>query len=271
MRILYLAGETAKLHGISKQTLLYYDRIGLFCPEHCDENSGYRYYSVAQFVDLDVILCLKNFGMPLEEIKSYLQQTKVEQRIGMLEEHRAVVDQKIAELNTSKKRLNKTIGNLKDRTTIVPFATGIEKEEARRFVRQEVASPYDEECFEIAIKTLLEQHKNRSDTGIDELLVFTTRAADTNSPLFHRVGLEVQEKPYELLPAAQRAYIYHQGVFETMGNSYKTLLEYIAAQGYCPSGNYVMEKILLDALAVSSQEEYLIKIQIPVVKKERAR
>ena len=61
MKILYLAGEMAKLHGISKQTLIYYDKIELFRPESCDEETGYRYYSLEQFVDLDVIFFMIYF------------------------------------------------------------------------------------------------------------------------------------------------------------------------------------------------------------------
>lgn len=31
--------EMAKLHGISRQTLIYYDKIGLFKPESVDSNN----------------------------------------------------------------------------------------------------------------------------------------------------------------------------------------------------------------------------------------
>ena len=34
--------DMAKLHNISRQTLIHYDKIGLFKPMHTDEN-GYRH------------------------------------------------------------------------------------------------------------------------------------------------------------------------------------------------------------------------------------
>ena len=37
-------GEFAKLVGVTKHTLFYYDKIGLFSPEIKLEN-GYRFYS----------------------------------------------------------------------------------------------------------------------------------------------------------------------------------------------------------------------------------
>ena len=36
--------QMAKLHHISRQTLIYYDHIGLFRPQITDDK-GYRYYS----------------------------------------------------------------------------------------------------------------------------------------------------------------------------------------------------------------------------------
>ncbi|EGT4207022.1 MerR family DNA-binding transcriptional regulator, partial [Clostridioides difficile] len=44
----FTTGEFAKLCGISKQTLIFYDKIGIFSPEYKDKNN-YRYYSVYQY------------------------------------------------------------------------------------------------------------------------------------------------------------------------------------------------------------------------------
>ena len=40
-------GEFAKMVGVNKQTLLYYDKIHLFSPEYVDD-MGYRYYTFTQ-------------------------------------------------------------------------------------------------------------------------------------------------------------------------------------------------------------------------------
>ena len=78
MEIKFMAGEMAKLHGISKQTLLYYDSIGLLKPKEKDKFNKYRYYTLDQFDELDVIICLKTLGLQLKEIKNYLKKTKAE-------------------------------------------------------------------------------------------------------------------------------------------------------------------------------------------------
>ncbi len=72
-RNLYMTtGEFAALMGVSKHTLFHYDDIGLFSPEYVAEN-GYRMYSLYQLETLETILMLRDLGMPLKEIRQFLQ------------------------------------------------------------------------------------------------------------------------------------------------------------------------------------------------------
>ncbi len=41
----YLIGEVSKITGISKDTLHFYNKIGLLVPDYIDEKNQYRYYS----------------------------------------------------------------------------------------------------------------------------------------------------------------------------------------------------------------------------------
>ena len=51
---LYSSGEFAKLTGVNKRTLHYYNEIGLFRPEIIGEN-GYHYYTCFQFTELEPV------------------------------------------------------------------------------------------------------------------------------------------------------------------------------------------------------------------------
>ena len=53
---LFSIGEVAKYQNISKQTLIFYDKIGLFRPAWVDPDNGDRYYSAKQLDELDAIL-----------------------------------------------------------------------------------------------------------------------------------------------------------------------------------------------------------------------
>lgn len=72
---LYKIGEVSKLKLVSIQTIRLYERLGLFTPAYVDVETGYRYYSIEQFILLDRIRFFKNIGFSLKEIK-YLNNLK---------------------------------------------------------------------------------------------------------------------------------------------------------------------------------------------------
>lgn len=67
----FTPSELASLFNISKQTLLYYDRIGLLAPEFVSSN-GYRHYSINQYLTLEIIVNLRSLKMSIEDIKNFL-------------------------------------------------------------------------------------------------------------------------------------------------------------------------------------------------------
>ena len=69
MEDLFSIGELSRYQNISRQTLIFYDKIGLFCPAYVDPHNGYRYYSASQIDYLDTILIMKKIGFSLDEIK----------------------------------------------------------------------------------------------------------------------------------------------------------------------------------------------------------
>lgn len=67
---LIVSGQFAAICGVNKQTLLYYDKIGLFSPCYRDE-SGFRYYAPEQVDTFHTILALREI-MSLSELKRYV-------------------------------------------------------------------------------------------------------------------------------------------------------------------------------------------------------
>jgi DNA-binding transcriptional MerR regulator len=65
-------GETAQINNISIQALRLYDRMGLLKPGFIDPDSNYRYYTMNQFVYIDLIKYARYIGFPLKDLKSVL-------------------------------------------------------------------------------------------------------------------------------------------------------------------------------------------------------
>ena len=87
-KYLFSSGEFAKLTGVNKRTLHYYNDIGLFCPEVVGEN-GYHYYTCFQFAKLELILTLRKIGMSIEEIREYVTETSGKAFDQMMEERKS--------------------------------------------------------------------------------------------------------------------------------------------------------------------------------------
>lgn len=104
-------GEFANLCNVSKQTLQYYDRLGVFSPEAVGDN-GYRYYTFRQLDAFRILMALKTIDTPLKTIKDYLnhrskdellalldaQQQKIQAEIAHLEQANQVIENKVAQV-----------------------------------------------------------------------------------------------------------------------------------------------------------------------------
>ncbi len=67
---IFSSGEMASYSRISKDALFFYEEKGLIKPNRNPEN-GYRYYTLENFYQLDMIACLKAAGASIEEIQNY--------------------------------------------------------------------------------------------------------------------------------------------------------------------------------------------------------
>jgi DNA-binding transcriptional MerR regulator len=70
-------GELARQQGLSRSTLLYYDRLGLLRPVNRSEGN-YRLYSPAEAARLEQICLYRRMGVPLKEVVVLLEQVDSE-------------------------------------------------------------------------------------------------------------------------------------------------------------------------------------------------
>ncbi|WP_139903791.1 MerR family transcriptional regulator, partial [Burkholderia pseudomallei] len=101
----FTVGELAKLNGMNKQTLIYYDNIDLFKPKVVDESNGYRYYTSDQLEVLDSILVLRELGIPIKEIKDFLIKRDDNKALILLKEQKIKLQSQLKNLKKSIARL----------------------------------------------------------------------------------------------------------------------------------------------------------------------
>lgn len=96
--------KMAQLHGITRQTLIYYDKIGLLHPARVDKK-GCRFYSSDQMPFLREICFLKNMNIPLKTIEESIQGRNTDSAIRLLENQIAQLEKQQAELEHMKNML----------------------------------------------------------------------------------------------------------------------------------------------------------------------
>lgn len=72
------AGEFARLCKTTRDTLRYYDKMGILVPKKNTEN-GYHYYSYGQITSYYFINFFRTIDCPVKDLKSYLKETNVEE------------------------------------------------------------------------------------------------------------------------------------------------------------------------------------------------
>ncbi|WP_130812843.1 MerR family transcriptional regulator [Olsenella sp. Marseille-P4559] len=96
--------EMAGLHGVSRQTLILYDKNGLLPPAYVSE-TGCRYYSADQIPRLRLICLLKEMGVTLAKIKEFLERPTQADMVGLVSDRIGEVDQRIAQLQLQREEL----------------------------------------------------------------------------------------------------------------------------------------------------------------------
>ncbi|OPJ56124.1 MerR family transcriptional regulator [Clostridium oryzae] len=109
----YTIRQVAEKMGVTVPTLRYYDKEGLL-PFVDKKPNGTRVFKDEDFEGLAVISCMKNSGMPIKDIKKFMDlcnegDSTLKERLGIFLERKKVVQKQIEELNNIMKTINHKI------------------------------------------------------------------------------------------------------------------------------------------------------------------
>ncbi|MGL5414536.1 MAG: MerR family transcriptional regulator [Clostridium sp.] len=271
MVVKFTVGEFAKLNNLKKQTLIYYDNIGLFKPNIIDENNGYRYYTSDQLELLDNILILREIGISIQDIKSFLDNRDSDKTLHLLKEQRLKLKTQAQTINKFIKKIDAKISTLEIIDSIDDNVSFIEMDK-EYLATETVKSPNDFLQADIAIKKLFK--------NIDELGHYYTYQIGVIISKDSLLKGDFTKSQYVFLPLSKKenevnthtkekglyAVIYHKGTYDEVGTSYKKLLNKIDEYSFIPiSGSY--EYSILDSLTSRTKNDYITKIAIKVEKK----
>lgn len=271
---MFRIGEFASFAKVPVKTLRYYDEIGIFTSAKVDEESGYRYYSAEQLIELNKILSLRDIGFSLNQI-SYIMKNNVssEKLIHMLNLKKMEVIEVIEKERERKRKIDLFINNLNEEDIIMNYDIVVKE-----------VKPFKGVCLRDIVPNYSEMHalwkevgehiaNNNSkilpgclaiyyDPSFKESQVDVEVVELVSSPVPETSRIKIRE-----IPGAKVASVIHKGSYENYPKTYTALLKWIEENKFTPCGPN-REIYIEGEWSAKEPEDYITEIQIPIRKAE---
>lgn len=263
-KILFTTGQFAAFHQINKRTLHYYDQIGLFSPAYKAEN-GYRYYTYLQSPTLEMLLTLRELGMPIEEIKSYMKKPNGPAFHRLVTEHIAQIQQTIQHLNQIKRFMMEKDKLLSFSETVMHGQIDIVECPAEYFILSEpIDGSLNEDDFAILMKHIESFRKNRIYHNTYGSMIHTNQLLsgdfENYTCFFTKVSQPKNKKDLHCKPAGRYLRSFCKGNWDNLPQIYENMISY-AKQHQLTLQGYSYETGL-NEVAIENVEQYVAQILI---------
>ena len=110
--------EVSEKYGISGDTLRYYERVGMI-PPVARTTGGIRDYSAEDLGWVELVLCMRGAGLPIEAIIEYVKlfqmgDSTIGARLELLQEQREALREQRSKIDATLERLNYKISRYEE-------------------------------------------------------------------------------------------------------------------------------------------------------------
>ncbi len=262
--------EFANIVGVSKHTLFHYDKIGVFSPELKDANE-FRYYSVFQVEPFFVISSLKELGMPLKEIKAYLDIRSPKELISILNTHEKEIDKEITRLVALKQLVSQKIKLTKSLFNVDTEKVYISKEKKELLLFTEALpdteSRYIYLSFANHIKCYTDNNVH-SPYSVGQMISrqnICNGNYDSYKYFYTKVSSSVSNTNIYSKNSGEYLTAYHTNGYYSIEETYLKMLKF-SYENKLYLDKYFFEDVILDELSVNGYENFVVKISILIKK-----
>lgn len=97
----YSIGKVAKIKDLTVKALRYYEKVGLLQPAYLEKTTGYRYYTIDQFIHIDIIRECRALGASIKELQEIFRVQDDTILTSFLQKKRSESIEKIKAIETS--------------------------------------------------------------------------------------------------------------------------------------------------------------------------
>lgn len=268
-------GEFSKMCRVTIKALRHYDELGLLKPLMVDEATGYRYYDTNQLSLAQKIVSLKQIGLGLEDITLIITGD-----IG--------TDRIIEKLIRKQKELKDLVSaNNHTLQLLEAYTAVLKKEKHMKYdVSIKTLPAVTVACIRKIIKNygefnslyprmgklMREQHLQCIDPGYCFTLYYDrehkTEEIDVEvCESVVKTGVEKEGMKFRVIDEVpQAACVFHKGSYDTLGNAYAAIMQWIEHNGYTLDG-LIREHYIDGIWNKENPDQWLTELQAPIRQK----
>lgn len=266
---LFNISEFALISGVSRQTLIYYDKIGLFSPIYIKDN-GYRLYSHSQIGIISIISIFSDLGVPLKELKKIIQNINPYTSEKILSSQLELVKSKIKKLSLLEKMISLRLNQLhigEEALSNNLEISIIDIKEDIPFFLGEVINVNKDDISDNQMMSFFNLCE-RKDIPLVFALGYIKRKEDVvnnDISIVHRLCFRLKNKESSNGTLVKGKYLvtYALGDYGKTDYIYKTIFQYLKDNNLAINSD-IYEEYLYDELIKNNPDEYLLQISFKI-------
>jgi len=266
MKELYKISEIAKMFNITRTALIHYDNCGLLSPSIRNEKN-YRFYNSEDIKKLEFILALKESGLSLKEIQTYLIEKINKTSIELLIHQKKEIDKKIEILKTQNHIIEKRIENLNKFSTITIYDGILLDEYPHMPIIKEPIGYGPLMTYDMAINKLKNKLGQEGQLSSKFGICFDITSTNDSGKykmkyIFDYLNIENSTQNITNIPKNKFLRCLHKGQYINIEESINKLLNYAHENGYSTLGEAYY--VPLFDYWESMSDEFISEILVPV-------
>ena len=267
MKDYYKIGEISKIYGIGRDSLMYYEDIGILKPFR--DKNGYRMYKLSDIWRLNLIKELRSLNFPMKKIKEYLDDRNIESTKEILNTEISLIDEKIEELLSYKQNIMKRLDTINDELrNLKLYEIDLVYINKRKALELNANITKDEE-FDFLIQKLQKDYENRF-TILGNNNIGSSFCLDKiKQGIYNEFKsvfcfLEDEEEIYNIIfNEGYYLTLTYKGKYKNNKHYINKMFKYIEEKGYKIISDPI-EIYKIDIHETEDINEFITEIQIPV-------
>lgn len=233
-------GEFSKICQVSVKTLRHYDKINLLKPMQVDVKTGYRYYETVQLERMLLISRLKRYGLPLEEIRLFLDCDDDDLRLATLKRQVGVLQQVVRDQTLVLKELSAYLENFERNRNIMDYqkhydvnivtAPEVSACTCRQVMGVKEFGNYYGSIFEHIAREQL------TPNGIVGAVYYDSDFDPEATDIELFVGIVEANKATKTIGGQRCAFVLHRGAYHTLTDAYAAMVSWFEENNYTWDG-----------------------------------